>query len=139
LTPLEDALWVEEATVGGAMSTDTITVRDTTPLGDLERAVVARGLRLVPVVDAEDRVVGVSAGRICSAEADQPADRRRPAESRHGREDLAGAEREQQVAQVAGPDASGTSEGADAGDGGAPVVAIRAEPKRASSSRRVIT
>ncbi len=109
MTPLEDALWVEEATptavaaallqenrvtalpvvdaddhlvgvvseadllpdrltgsrtagpstVGAAMSTDTITVRDTTPLGDLERAVVARGLRLVPVVDADDRVVGV--------------------------------------------------------------------------------
>jgi CBS domain-containing protein len=47
------------STVGGVMSVDTVTVRDRAPLDDLVRTVVARGLRLVPVVDEDDRVVGV--------------------------------------------------------------------------------
>jgi CBS domain-containing protein len=46
-------------TVGGVMSVDTVTVRDRTSVEDLARAVAVQGLRLVPVVDADDRVVGV--------------------------------------------------------------------------------
>ncbi|PVZ06834.1 HPP family protein [Actinomycetospora cinnamomea] len=66
-------------TVGGIMSADTISVRDRAPVEDLVRAVAARGLRLVPVVDADDRVVGVvSRGDLLRAEqtTEQTTERR---------------------------------------------------------------
>lgn len=46
-------------TVGGAMSRDLVTVRASTSTDDLARAMVSRGLRMVPVVDDDDRMVGV--------------------------------------------------------------------------------
>ena len=46
-------------TVGGVMTIDTVAVRATTPTDELARTMVARGLRLVPVVGADGRVVGV--------------------------------------------------------------------------------
>jgi len=60
-------------TVGQAMTCDVVRVRDVTPVGDLARSMVAQSLRLVPVVDAHDRMVGVvSRGDLLRAMTERP-------------------------------------------------------------------
>jgi len=58
-------------TVGQAMTRDVVCARDVVPVGDLARSMVANRLRLLPVLDADDRMVGVvSRGDLLRATAD---------------------------------------------------------------------
>ncbi len=59
--------------VGEAMTRDVVCVRDTHPVGEVARSMVGRRLRLLPVVDHEDRMVGVvSRGDLLRAGAAPP-------------------------------------------------------------------
>lgn len=59
-------------TVGEAMTRDVVHVREANSVGELAQSMVARGLRLVPVVDAHARLVGVvSRGDLLRAMAER--------------------------------------------------------------------
>jgi CBS domain-containing protein len=62
-------------TVGQAMTPDPVCVPDDTPVAKAARTMVAHGLRLLPVIGADDRLVGVvSRGDVLRATAPPPAE-----------------------------------------------------------------